>query len=299
MRDEDESVSIAVNGKRVRSSECRGAVSGVMSVMRDARALGKLGGCSEETSRGGARRGVCERACRASETRRVRTMVRRRVGDGSGRSTGRREGIGGGPLSVSVTEIGTTTCKYTRGDLLTGCSGSTVRTGLLSFLRACTSASLSAGTVNSVFLFSKILTYATCHKPACDMRLRTQPHLSRASSGLRPLAGPPSGCMHSLCICPSSRGPHSALAHLWSTLHMTQRCISACADPETSLQLTPTFHRSTAPQYFLWLPTSRRQCNCCSPLYDSCTTCPDSCTTHRQYWTDSDSFPRALTRSSP
>jgi hypothetical protein len=63
MRDEDESVSIAVNGKRVRSGEHRGAVSGVMSVMRDARALGKLGGCSEEVSRDGARWGVCERAC--------------------------------------------------------------------------------------------------------------------------------------------------------------------------------------------------------------------------------------------
>jgi hypothetical protein len=96
MRDENESVSIAVNGKRVRSSEHCGAVSGVMSVMRDARALGKLGGCSEEASRDGARRGVCERACRASGTRRVRTMVRRRVGDGAG---GRR-GDARGPEGV-------------------------------------------------------------------------------------------------------------------------------------------------------------------------------------------------------
>jgi hypothetical protein len=63
MRDEDESVSIAVNGKRVHSSEHRGAVSGMMSVMHDVRALGKLRGCSEEASRDGARQGVCERAC--------------------------------------------------------------------------------------------------------------------------------------------------------------------------------------------------------------------------------------------
>jgi hypothetical protein len=68
MRDEDKSVSIAVNGKRVRSSEHRRAVSGVMSVMRDAHALGKLGGCSEEASQDGACWGVCEWACRASET---------------------------------------------------------------------------------------------------------------------------------------------------------------------------------------------------------------------------------------
>jgi hypothetical protein len=96
MRDEDESVSIAVNGKRVRSSEHRGAVSGVMSVMRDARALGKLGGCSEEASRNGAHWGVCERACQAGETRRVQTMVQRRVGDGAG---GRR-GDARGPEGV-------------------------------------------------------------------------------------------------------------------------------------------------------------------------------------------------------
>jgi hypothetical protein len=95
MHDEDKSVSIAVNGKRVRSSEHRGAVSGVMSVMRAARALEKLGGCSEETSWGGARRGVCERACRASETRRVRTMVRQRVGDGAGGQQGGARGSEG------------------------------------------------------------------------------------------------------------------------------------------------------------------------------------------------------------
>jgi hypothetical protein len=83
MRDEDKSVSIAVNGKRVCSSEHRRAVSRVMLVMRDARALGKLGGCSEEASRDKARWGVCERACRASGTRRVRTTVRQRVGEGA------------------------------------------------------------------------------------------------------------------------------------------------------------------------------------------------------------------------
>jgi hypothetical protein len=43
MCDEDESVSIAVNGKRVRSSGHHRAVSGVMSVMRNAHASGKLG----------------------------------------------------------------------------------------------------------------------------------------------------------------------------------------------------------------------------------------------------------------
>jgi hypothetical protein len=63
MCDEDESVSIAVNGKQVRSSGHCGAVSGVMLVMRDARMLGKLGGCSEEASRDGAHWGACERAC--------------------------------------------------------------------------------------------------------------------------------------------------------------------------------------------------------------------------------------------
>jgi hypothetical protein len=95
MHDEDESVSIAVNGKRVRSSEHRRAVSGVMSVMRDARALEKLGGCSEEASWDGARWGVCERACRASETRRVRAMVQRRVGDGAGGRRGDARGLEG------------------------------------------------------------------------------------------------------------------------------------------------------------------------------------------------------------
>jgi hypothetical protein len=43
-------VSIAVNGKRVRSSGHRGVVSGVMWVMCDVHALGKLGECSKETS---------------------------------------------------------------------------------------------------------------------------------------------------------------------------------------------------------------------------------------------------------
>jgi hypothetical protein len=81
---EDESVSIAVNGKRVRSSGHCGAVSGVMSVMRDAHTLGKLGECSEEASRDGAHWGVCEWACWASETRRVRTTVWQIVGDGAG-----------------------------------------------------------------------------------------------------------------------------------------------------------------------------------------------------------------------
>jgi hypothetical protein len=92
MRDEDKSVSIAVNGKQVHSSEHRGAVSGVMSVMRNARTLGKLGGCSKEASWDGACQGVCERACRASETRWVRTTVRQRVGDGAG---GRQGGTRG------------------------------------------------------------------------------------------------------------------------------------------------------------------------------------------------------------
>jgi hypothetical protein len=46
MYDEDESVSIAVNVKRVHNSGRRGAVSREMLVMRSARALGKLGGCS-------------------------------------------------------------------------------------------------------------------------------------------------------------------------------------------------------------------------------------------------------------
>jgi hypothetical protein len=95
MRDEDESVSIAVNGKRVRSSEHRGAVSGVMSVMRDVRTVGKLGGCSKEASRDGARWGVCERACQASEMRRVRTMVQQRVRDGTGGRRGGARGLEG------------------------------------------------------------------------------------------------------------------------------------------------------------------------------------------------------------
>jgi hypothetical protein len=70
MYDEDESVSIAVNGRQVHSSgHCR-AVSGVMSVMHNARALGKLGGCSKETSWDEASWGACEHACWASEVRR-------------------------------------------------------------------------------------------------------------------------------------------------------------------------------------------------------------------------------------
>jgi hypothetical protein len=99
MRDEDESVSIAVNGKRVRSSEHCGAVSGVMLVMRNARTLGKLGGCSEEASRDGARRGVCERACQASETRRVQTTVRQRVTGGAGGQRGDARGPDGVQLA--------------------------------------------------------------------------------------------------------------------------------------------------------------------------------------------------------
>jgi hypothetical protein len=95
MRDEDKSVSIAVNGKQVRSSEHHRAVSGVMLVMRDVRTLGKLGGCSKEASRDGARWGVCEQACRASETRRVRTTVRQRVGDGAGGRRGDTRGLEG------------------------------------------------------------------------------------------------------------------------------------------------------------------------------------------------------------
>jgi hypothetical protein len=70
MWDEDESVSIAVNGKPVRSSGHRGAVSRVMSVMRNACASGKLGECFEETSWDGASWGVCEHACWDSEARR-------------------------------------------------------------------------------------------------------------------------------------------------------------------------------------------------------------------------------------
>jgi hypothetical protein len=74
MHDEDKSVSIAVNGKRVCSSEHRGAVSGVMSVMRNVHALGKLGGCSEEASWDRARWGMCEQVCQASETRQCRAV---------------------------------------------------------------------------------------------------------------------------------------------------------------------------------------------------------------------------------
>jgi hypothetical protein len=50
MCDEDKSVSIAVNGKQVCSSGHHRAVSGVMLVMHNVRALGKFGGCSEEPS---------------------------------------------------------------------------------------------------------------------------------------------------------------------------------------------------------------------------------------------------------
>jgi hypothetical protein len=95
MCDEDESVSIAVNGKQVCSSGHRGAVSGVMSVMRNARALGKLGECSKEASQYRVCWGVCERACWASETRRVRTMVRQIVGDGAGGRRGDARGPDG------------------------------------------------------------------------------------------------------------------------------------------------------------------------------------------------------------
>jgi hypothetical protein len=84
MCDEDESVSIAVNGKQVRSSgHCR-AVSGVMPVMRNVRVLGKLRRCSEEASWDRVRQSACEQACWASETRRVRTTVQQRVRDGAG-----------------------------------------------------------------------------------------------------------------------------------------------------------------------------------------------------------------------
>jgi hypothetical protein len=76
MYDEDKSVSIAVNRKQVRSSGHHRAVSGVMLVMCNARALGKLGGCSNEASRDRACWGTCEQACWASETRGVRTTVR-------------------------------------------------------------------------------------------------------------------------------------------------------------------------------------------------------------------------------
>jgi hypothetical protein len=70
MCDEDKSVSIAVNRKQVCSGGHRGAVSGVMSVMRNVRKLGKLGGCCEERSQDGMSWGACEHACRGSEARR-------------------------------------------------------------------------------------------------------------------------------------------------------------------------------------------------------------------------------------
>jgi hypothetical protein len=63
-------VSIAVNGKQVRSSGHCGAVSGVMLVMRNARTSVKLRECSKETSRDEVSWGACERACRDSEARR-------------------------------------------------------------------------------------------------------------------------------------------------------------------------------------------------------------------------------------
>jgi hypothetical protein len=70
MCDEEESVSIAVNGKPVRSSGHRGAVSGEMLVMRDVRALGKLGVCSKRASWDETSRGACEHVCRGDEARR-------------------------------------------------------------------------------------------------------------------------------------------------------------------------------------------------------------------------------------
>jgi hypothetical protein len=63
-------VSIAVNGKQVRSSGHHGVVSGVMSVMRNACTSVKLRECSEETSCNKVSQGACERACRNSEARR-------------------------------------------------------------------------------------------------------------------------------------------------------------------------------------------------------------------------------------
>jgi hypothetical protein len=95
MCDEDKSVSIAVNGEQVRSSGHRRAVSRVMLVMRNVCALGKLGGCSEEASWDGVHWGACEWACQASETRRVRTTVRQRVGDGAGGQQGDARGLDG------------------------------------------------------------------------------------------------------------------------------------------------------------------------------------------------------------
>jgi hypothetical protein len=64
MDDGDKSVFLAVNrkqGKQVQGSgHCR-AVSREMLVMHGARAMEKVGGCSEETGWGQTRRGACKR----------------------------------------------------------------------------------------------------------------------------------------------------------------------------------------------------------------------------------------------
>jgi hypothetical protein len=59
MYDEDESVSIVVNGKQVCSSGHCGAVSREILVMCGAHTLGKLGVCSKTRSWDGTRQGVC------------------------------------------------------------------------------------------------------------------------------------------------------------------------------------------------------------------------------------------------
>jgi hypothetical protein len=62
MYDGDKSVSIVVSGKQrkqVHSSEHHGAVSGEMLVMRNARTMGNLRGCSKEMSWDRTRQDVC------------------------------------------------------------------------------------------------------------------------------------------------------------------------------------------------------------------------------------------------
>jgi hypothetical protein len=70
MCDENKSVSIAVNRKRVRSSGHHGVVSGEMSVMHNVHASGKLGVCSKRASQDKTSWGACEHACRGDEVRR-------------------------------------------------------------------------------------------------------------------------------------------------------------------------------------------------------------------------------------
>jgi hypothetical protein len=136
------------------------------------------------------------------------------------------------------------------------------------------------------------------HVVTCSSRPSTV-SLEPSPTNLQPPTGPPSSHTHLTCTCPSSRGPCSTPSPSQSSLRPSHHCISACTDPETSAQLTPTICRSTAPWCFLWLLASCRPYSCCSPCYDSCTTCPDSCMIHRHLQTDSARFSGALTWSSP